>query len=131
MKKIARYPYSHDGVNYQWVYVNDHYDIHLSGLVKHKGELCRFVTDDQTYWNDETDDMDGETYVDIFSLTLLEKIKAKWRQKRFEWCVGYHWSYPYRAEGHHFHIRNPRWLYHFLFNFHYYGLKLHKYRNWR
>lgn len=127
-EKIATLPYSNDGKEYQWVWISNHWDIHLSGIVRYKGEICEFITDDQTIWSDEEDDWVGETFIDIFSLTPKEKFN--WLRKKFlfEKCVGYHWSYPERKNGYNFHIRNPNWLYKFLFNFHYYKFKFWKYR---
>ena len=28
-----------------FVWISDHYDIHLEGICKHNNELCRFITD--------------------------------------------------------------------------------------
>ena len=97
-----------------FVWVSNHYDIHLSGLCKHKENLCWFVTEGLDKYDEENDEWVMPN-CNIYSLTLSEKIKLKWRQKRFEWMVGYHWTYPYRKQGAGFHIRKPKWLFSWLF----------------
>jgi hypothetical protein len=90
-----------------FVWISDHYDIHLAGLCKDNGELKRFETDFET------------TDVYLFPLTLKEKIRWKARQKLFELCVGKHWTYPNRRTGLDVVLQYPRWLSEFLFRLYY------------
>lgn len=85
-----------------WVWVSNHYDIHLSGLLLYEGELCKFET------NELTD-------VIVYRMSMVEKLKAIIDKKMFEWCVGYHWSYPEREQGIEFHWRKPHWFYRLLY----------------
>lgn len=92
---------------YDYVYVSDHYDIHLRGLCRYKTKLCYFTTD-----------YDTEDTI-IYSLRWHEKIKGIFKKKIFEWCVGYHWTYPQREEGAEFYYRKPELLFVILFNLYY------------
>jgi hypothetical protein len=89
-----------------FVWVSDHWDVHLSGLCRHDGALCRFERD-----NPEDD---GEVLYSIYHLTTAEKLRWLYRKWKFEICVGYHWTYPNRANGEMFHRRKPTWLYFLL-----------------
>jgi len=123
MNKIANIDY--DEVDFVWI--ADHWDLHLKGLCKYGGELCLFQTIRGEY------DFDQEEYIipdicNIFSLSLLEKIRWIFRKRLFEICIGYHWTYPYRKTGGRpFKYRNPKWLYKFIFKT-YYKLKLGRYK---
>jgi hypothetical protein len=113
MKLLDIIPYSAA----QFVFVSDHYDIHLSGTCQYKGQLCYFKTSDDAY--DDENDGRTETVCEIYQLSLLEKLSWRWQQKKFEWMVGYHWTYPQRDEGATFYYRKPIWFYKFLFKLFY------------
>lgn len=70
----------------EFVWVSSHWDVHLAGLCRYGGRLCRFETDQDT--------LDDNLMVDIFSLSPVEKLRWLFRKKLFEWCVGTHWTYP-------------------------------------
>ncbi len=124
-----------------FVWVSSHWDIHLSGLCRYNGKLCQFSTtqENNPEWDEKRDAEDDDynispfiTTCAIYSLSLKEKAKWLFKKKKFEWAVGYHWTYPYRNDWNHpkrhFFIRRPKWLYRALFNFHYYGLDFKKWR---
>ena len=90
-----------------WVWISDHYDIHLDGLCRHDGELSRFKTD-----------FDSEICT-IYTLTNWEKIKWLWRKRMFEVCIGYHWTYPHRKQGVRFNYKKPRWFWDIIFKLYY------------
>lgn len=53
-----------------------------------------------------------ETYVKIYDLKFIEKIKWLWRKFLFEKMIGYHYSYDdNKKRGKGFHYRKPQWLY--------------------
>lgn len=89
-----------------WVWIADHYDMHLAGILKFHNELCRFETDYET------------TEVSVYSLNFYEKIKWRVDKLIFEIFVGKHWSYPNRINNS-FKWRNPEWLHKFMFNAYY------------
>lgn len=103
-----------------FVYITNHYDVHLEGLCRYNGELHKFkispALSDKEFYEDEI------VRYDVSSLTILEKIKAIYKKKMFEWCVGYHWSYP-RKPGTTFKIKRPKWFWNRVFNVYFYGLK--------
>ena len=98
-------------INYKdanWVWISDHYDIHLAGILKFQGKLCRFETDYET------------TEVSVYSLNFYEKIKWRVDKLIFEIFVGRHWSYPYRNNINcQFYWRGPERLHKFMFNAYY------------
>ena len=98
-------PYEYFKIDLVWVC--NYYDIPLSGICHNNGKLCRFETDYDTL------------EVSIYSLTTSEKVKLKIRQKLFEWFVGYHWTYPYRKQGHRFYYRWPKWFWKLVFRVYY------------
>jgi hypothetical protein len=89
----------------QWVWISDHWDRHLSGLCRHDSELCRFEIE-----CDQDGDYSESTTYTIYALSPLEKLHWLWRKKKFEICVGRHWTYPDRKNGVQFRKRKPRWL---------------------
>lgn len=91
----------------EWVWVSDHYDIHLKGLLRYEGRLCRFETNYET------------AEVSIYSLRPDEKVRWLISKKLFEWCVGYHWTYPERKQGVHCYVRWPRWFWKLVFRYYY------------
>ena len=99
-------------VDFKWI--SSHYDIHLNGTCTYNNKMCLFESGEITY-NEDCDDFDV-VYVNIYRLSLKDKIKWKFKQFMFEQCVGYHWTYPYRKQGAGFYYRNPKWLYIWLFN---------------
>lgn len=113
MKKIA-------DVNYNEVkfrFISNHYDVHLNGTCIYNGELCEFKNEYPDY-DEETDEW-KEMVVEIYQLTLQEKLRWYKRQWLFEKCVGYHWSYNNNKRGGYFHYRKPQWLYKRIFNLYY------------
>ena len=66
------------------VYVENYYDIPLSGLCTHKNQLVGFKVVDS--------EEDDPTY-EIIHLTPIQKIRELVKKKLFEICVGKHWSY--------------------------------------
>jgi hypothetical protein len=97
-------------------FISSHYDLHLDGTCLYNKKLCQFKTI-LGDWNKEKDEWEYD-FCQIYELNLKEKIKWKLRQKKFEWMVGYHWTYPKKKDTH-FHYRKPKWLYVFLFNLFY------------
>ena len=102
-------------VNFKWV--SSYYDINLNGTCIYNGELCEFEAEYPEY-NDENDEWE-EIFVKIYRLGLLDKLRWYGRQKLFEQCVGYHWSYSQKKRRSGFYYRNPKWLYTWLFKFYY------------
>jgi len=108
----------YEQVKFKWI--SDHYNIHLNGTCIYNNELCEFDIDNSTY-DDETDEYDG-LFVNIYKLNFIDKLKWRFKQWKFEKCVGYHWSYPHRDKGFYyrsFYYRKPTWLYVWLFNKYY------------
>jgi hypothetical protein len=105
MKPTYRIPYK----NMQWVWISDHYDVHLAGLCRVKGELMRFEMPKDLM------DRDKLPKVPVFRLSWLEKIH--WLKKKclFEWCIGYHWTYPLYF----YKPRKPRWFWKIVFAIYY------------
>jgi hypothetical protein len=98
-------------VKFRWI--EEHYDVHLSGTCIYKGELC--------YFDSDYPDFGKEQMCDIYELTYFEKLKWRFTQWLFELCIGYHWTYDKDGRvTHEFKLRKPKWLYKFLFNIYYY-----------
>jgi hypothetical protein len=100
-------------------FISNHYDIHLYGTCIDNNRLCYFKTLDGVY--DEEKDEWEDFRCEIYSLNILENIKWRWKQLKFEKCVGYHWSYQYNSDGTKkkrgsFYYRKPEWFYIWLFN---------------
>lgn len=106
MKHIATLPY--DEIDFVWV--SNHYDVHISGLCKLGFSLFYFKTINH--------DSDEELMCEIWMLSFMEEIRWKLKKFFFEQMVGYHWSYPKRKNSH-FHYRKPEWLYKLLFKLYY------------
>ena len=124
-----RIPY--DTMTFVWI--ENHWDIHLTGLCRVDGELHSFKTMDETDYNEMNDNClcckDGGTddakdcrcdvytnvVCEVTKLTLIQKIKWLTRKWLFEVCVGKHWSYPHRYQGVHFNNKHP-----LLFQLYYY-----------
>jgi hypothetical protein len=81
------------------------------------GKLCEFENEYPDF-DEETDEY-KEMFVKIYKLNLIDKIKWRWKQWKFEKIIGYHWTYPQRKEGKGFYYRKPKWLYILLFNLYY------------
>lgn len=102
-----------DEVDFIWYW--SHYDVHLEGLCKYDGNLCRFEHVRFVWEEDEDGDLEiVDNLYDIFSLTLKDKIKLKLRQWKFELCVGKHCSYPHRENGVRYKSKRPIWLHKIL-----------------
>ena len=94
----------------EFVFILSHYDINLSGLCKHNNKLCEFKLRDY-------DDPDDDLKCYIYKLSFKEKIKWLYKKTIFEWCIGYHWTYPYRKNG--YKLRRPRWFWQIVHNLYY------------
>ena len=109
MKHIATLPY--DEIDFVWI--TDHYDIHLSGLCKMGNTLFWFET--------ETKGKHKKLNCKIFMLTFWEDIKLRIKKFLFEQMVGFHYSYypdpDKKLKG--FYYRKPEWLYKRLFKLYY------------
>tara|TARA_Y100000310_G_scaffold56232_1_gene51642 strand:+ start:47682 stop:48092 length:411 start_codon:yes stop_codon:yes gene_type:complete len=105
MRLLTRIPY--EEVDFVWI--SNHWDMHLSGLCRYNKKLCYFDNVDDIYDNKLKD-----IYVSIHNLIFDEKIEWIIRKKLFEWCVGYHWTYPHRESGVHYRKRSPRWFWQFI-----------------
>ena len=112
-KKIDKILY--EKVDFKWV--GSHYDLHLNGTCYYNNEIHEFKTISGE-WDDETDNWE-DSYCEIYKLTLKEKLKWLYWQKKFEWLVGYHWTDDNRKKGVNFYYRRPKWLYKLLFKLHY------------
>lgn len=104
---LAKIPY--DQMDFVWI--TDHYDIHLSGLCRVDGELMLFKIVDVS-------DNEMPSYV-VYPLTRLQKVKWLWKKWLFEVCIGEHWSYPQRKKGIHFYIKSPTWFWSTVFALYY------------
>jgi hypothetical protein len=99
---------SYDDIDFVWV--DNHYDVHISGLCKLGFSLFYFKTINH--------DSDEELMCEVYMLSTIEEIKWKLKKFFFEQMVGYHWTYPKRKNSH-FHYRKPEWLYMILFKLYY------------
>lgn len=115
MKRIATLPYNE--INFVWI--SNHYDVHLSGLCKMGNTFFWFVTINHYEVFEENEQLK----CDVYQLSFWEEIKLRMRKFFFEQMVGYHWSYPKRNNGG-FYLRKPKWLYKFLFRLYYFIKKL-------
>jgi hypothetical protein len=97
----------------QFVWISGHYDVHLTGLCCYAGRLASFEIVD---W-----DADAVSYR-IIQLGPIQRLCWLSQKKLFEWCVGYHCTYPYRGQGHLFYRRKPAWL-HRLTQYTYYRVR--------
>lgn len=85
-----------------WLWVSNHHDVNLTGLLLFNGQLCRFDTDYES------------ELVSIYRLNLKQKIGWIVRKKLFEWCVGRQWSYSGGHRCAEFCWRSPKWLHKML-----------------
>ena len=105
-------------VNFIWV--SDHYDYHKNGLCLYRGKYCEFKGKEVEIKNNNY--IFNNVYYDIYKLSFKEKIKWLYNKKIFEWCVGYHWSYPKNSNKKiwdSFHTRKPNWFFSLLLKFFY------------
>lgn len=106
MRHIVTLPY--DEVDFVWI--SNHYDVHLSGLCKMGNTLFWFKTKiEGDYENVECE---------IYMLSFWEEVKLRTRKFFFEQMVGYHWTYPNRKNKG-FYYRKPQWLSKLLFKLYY------------
>ena len=113
MNLITTIPYNKTNFKF----ISNHYDLHLEGLCIYEGKTCYFKTL-QGDWNEEKDNWD-ESFCEIYKFSLYEKWNWFWKQKKFEWMIGYHWSYKNGKKDRPFYYRKPVWLYKYLFNLFY------------
>lgn len=99
------------------VWVSNYYDGPLEGLCRQNGELMRFEIEEP----DEA--RDDDWYYNCYPLTKYEKVKWVIKQKMFEWCVGYHWTYTNNKRTNFFYYRKPEWLFKLLFKIYYWSMK--------
>jgi len=117
---MSQIPWQHalyDKIEFIWV--TDHYDIHLKGLCKYRDRYCRFeLMQDSDY---ETMDVmaNGDDVYALYTLTDDEAEEFLRQKRLFELCVGYHWSYPERLNGAQFGNRWPRWFWNIIFKLYY------------
>ena len=113
MKHIITIPYSET----DFLWISNHWDLHLEGLCKYKNKIHKFKTLEGE-WNEDLNDW-NESFCEIYKLNFIEKINLLWIKKKFEWFVGYHWTYPHRKNGYSFHYRKPKFIFVWLFNLYY------------
>ena len=100
-----------------FVWVAGHYDVHLEGICRYENQICEFMAVGGE-WNDEIDGY-NPLYYDIYYLSFVEKCKWLYDKKLFEICVGYHWTYPQRANMQPWRLRKPEFLFKLLFRYYY------------
>ena len=103
----------YDKMNWIWVRVSEVCDINLEGLCWHEGRLCRFKT--------ENGRKDNTQYIPIcrmYQLKFRDKLRWLWKKKKFEWCIGYHRSYPKKL----YKERKPKFFWKWVFGIYYFGL---------
>lgn len=103
-----------------FVWVSNHYDVHLSGLCRYGGQLCTFQC--------ENPHEDGPVFYTVEQLSDLNKLKWLTKKKLFEFCIDYYWTYPDRT---HYHTRRPKWLTALLFGLYYHGISRKAWRTAR
>ena len=99
-KNIIRY----NDVDFKWI--SNHYDMHLNGTCIFNMELCEFKTG-----------IGDDEMVEIIKLGFGQKLWWRYRQWKFEKCVGYHWTIGSKNKN--FYYRKPVWFYKFLFKIYY------------
>ena len=109
---MLRIKYEH--INFVWV--SDHYDIHLSGLCRMNGQLMRFEIPKNSKW------CGGPWHIPrfhIYKLNPIEKLCLLLKKRLFEICIGKHWTYPDRKQGVRSKIRKPLWFWRLVFKLYY------------
>lgn len=69
----------------QWIFIENHYDVHLEGTCIYQGMFCRFKM--------HGDFDDGNLIYEVTPLNWYGRILARAEQYLFEVCVGLHWTY--------------------------------------
>ena len=108
-KLINTIPYT----KVDFVFITDHDEIHLKGICRYDNSIHEFNTVNNE-WNKEFNKLE-ELHCEIFRMAFYDKLKWTWKKKKFEWFVGYHWSYPNRNIQSDFIFRKPKWLFKILF----------------
>ena len=107
-EKIAHVEYS----DIDFVWVSSHYDFHRDGICNYNGQLCRFSCGEESDDDWKTERIDCSIHV----LTPAQRKRWLRRKRRFEICVGHHWSYPDRKkmdenfEGHYRQLPSGVWV---------------------
>jgi len=87
-------------VKYRWI--SNYYDCPLEGTCYYMGILFYFKRSEPI-----GDDYDFPDTLELTELGTIGSLKWKWKQWRFEQCVGSHWSnYPYKRNS----KLKPDWL---------------------
>ena len=113
MKPTYRIPYD----RMDWLWISNHWDAHLEGLCRVQGRIMRFVMPPTWEGHEEL------PHMHVFRLALWEKIRWLARKRFFEICVGEHWTYPQRRNGHKFHLKRPKWFWQAVFKFYYFCVR--------
>ena len=101
MKLLAEIPYE----DVDFVYVTDHWDIHVEGLCLFTGALCLFRG---------LVGVEAET-LSIYSLGRIEKARLLMGKYLFEFFIGTHWTYPLKP----YKRRAPTFFWALMFRFYY------------
>lgn len=94
-----------------FVFVTNHYDIHIEGLCRINNKLWSFKLYDMN-------DAASSVYA-VTPLNCVDTLKAVIAKKAFEICVGYHWTYPNRTNGEEFYMKSPKWFWNMVFHLYY------------
>lgn len=88
----------------RWLYVQSHWDIHLSGVVLYndKKYVATLTYDPWEHWNGEGEEPEGGCQYTVYEAPKWFMVLQSISQWFFERCVGLHWTYPYRAMGWHY-----------------------------
>ena len=89
--------------------------IYNNNICLFKGD-CDYVKKEIPIEDEEYDII--YTY-EVYSLNIFEKIKWLYKQKMFEWCVGYHFTYTNNRRLNQFYYRNPKWFYKLIFKWYF------------
>lgn len=94
-----------------FVFVDNYYDLNLSGLCLYNGEIMRFETEFTDAGTFIGTAIEGAV-VHVFPMAIRKKALALLRKKLFEVCVGTHWTYPLCIDGvcKSYHLKKPKWF---------------------
>lgn len=95
----------------EYRFISNYYDVPLNGICYYLGILYEFERAPLEEYFDDC--------LHLYKLTAWQEFKWKLKQKLFEICVGYHWSWYPKNRGNLFHFRKPEWFYKKLFKLYY------------